>query len=70
MGRKAGRIKKHTITWEQFKAFAKATGRDISHAFRVFKGERTSEALAADFESHFGFPMVEAELAGRRKVAA
>lgn len=69
MGRQATRGK-HTITWEQFKAFTAASRRDLSHAFRVFRGQRTSEKLAQEFEAHFGFPMEKAELAGRRKAAA
>jgi hypothetical protein len=61
---------KNVITWEQFAAWARATGRDVTHVFRVFKGERKSPPLDAEFEQHFGFPMKDAELAGRRRVAA
>jgi hypothetical protein len=57
---------KHVITWDQFVAFASASGRELSHAFRVFKGERESGTLATAFQEHFGFPMRDAELAGRR----
>lgn len=61
---------KHIITWDQFVAFAKAQGRDVTHALRVFKGERKSDALAAEFEAHFGFPMAETSFAGRRRTFA
>jgi hypothetical protein len=61
---------KHVITWDQFVEFAKVTDRDLSHAFRVFKGERESAALEGAFQDHFGFPMKESELAGRRSPAA
>jgi hypothetical protein len=68
MGRSASRSKaKHTITWEQFVAFADKSGRDLTHAFRVFKGERQSQALDQEFEQHFGFRMRDAALAGRKK---
>lgn len=60
---------KHLITWEQFATWAKGSGRDLTHAFRVFKGERKSATLNTEFEQHFGFPMSQAELAGRRRVA-
>lgn len=59
--------KKHRITWEEFVAFVATTDRDVSHAFRVFKGERSSQALTQKFEAHFGFPMRATALAGRRK---
>ena len=61
---------KQTITWEQFKEFATRSGRDLTHAFRVFRGERNSAALAAEFEQHFGFPMKDAALAGRKRATA
>ena len=57
---------KHIITWDQFVEFASLSGRDLSHAFRVFKGERESASLEAAFAEHFGFPMKGSELAGRR----
>jgi hypothetical protein len=60
----------HEITWTQFEQFARASGRDLTHAFRVFKGERTSGALADAFERHFGFPMNKTALAGRKSAAA
>lgn len=67
MGQAEAPIKQHTITWDQFRAFAAEAGRDLTHAYRVFKGERTSDALRADFTNYFGFPMEEAVLAGRQK---
>lgn len=62
--------RKHMITWEQFSDWAAQTGRDPSHVFRVFKGERKSPPLTAEFEQYFGFPMKDTELAGRRRVVA
>lgn len=59
--------KKHRITWDEFKAFAAHSGRDLTHAFRVFRGERESRTLEQSFEQHFGFPMRQSELAGRQK---
>jgi hypothetical protein len=61
--------RKRVITWEQFQAWAKETGRDESHVFRVFQGERKSPPLELEFEQHFGFPMSDAEFAGKRSVA-
>lgn len=61
---------KHVITWDQFVEFASASGRELSHVFRVFKGERESAALDAAFRERFGCSMKDAELAGRRSSAA
>ena len=70
MARSAAPRKKHRITWDQFKAFASASGRDLTHAYRVFRRERESAVLEASFAEHFGFRMEDAELAGRHKTAA
>lgn len=70
MARSTAGRKKHRITWDQFKAFAAASGRDLTHAYRVFRRERESRALEASFAEYFGFPMTETELAGRRKATA
>lgn len=61
---------KHRITWDEFSAFVTTTGRDVSHVFRVFKGERSSVKLADLFRAHFGFAMRDTALAGRRRRAA
>ena len=58
---------KHSITWRQLVAFARAADREITHVFRVFKGERTSPFIPEEFERHFGFRMADASLAGRRR---
>lgn len=61
--------KKHEITWDQFSEWARSTGRDLTHAFRVFKGERQSQVLETEFAQHFGFGMRESALAGRKRPA-
>lgn len=61
---------KHRITWDEFSAFAATTKRDVSHVFRVFKGERSSAKLTELFRAHFGFAMSDTALAGRRRRAA
>ncbi len=58
---------KHRITWDQLAEFAKAVDREITHVFRVFKGERESPPLAEEFQRYFGFAIIDAELAGRRR---
>ena len=57
-----------TITWDQLTAFAKAIDRNVTHVFRVMKGERESPPIAREFETYFGIPMKSATLAGRRPV--
>jgi hypothetical protein len=59
--------KKHEITWQEFESFARDSGRDLTHVFRVFRGERLSEPLHAEFRERFGFDMRDAVLAGRRR---
>lgn len=61
---------KHLITWDQLADFAKAADREITHVFRVFKGERQSPPLTEEFYRHFGFAIEDAELAGRRRIDA
>lgn len=54
------------ITWDQLAEFAKAIDRDITHVYRVFKGDRTSPPIAEAFQSYFGFALSDAALAGRK----
>lgn len=58
--------KKHLITWKQLEEFAKASDREITHVFRVVKGERMSPPLELEFEKHFGFPLRDVAFAGLR----
>lgn len=58
---------KHEITWAQFEAFARGTGRDVTHVYRVFRKLRLSQPLEDEFRRHFGFDMNDAVLAGRKK---
>lgn len=58
----------HRITWDQLAGFAHAIDREITHVFRVFKGERQSPPIAEEFARYFGFPMNQSALAGRRPI--
>lgn len=58
--------KPNEITWKQFAEFAKATGRDQTHVYRVFLGERVSQPIHDAFREWFGFPMGTAKLAGAK----
>ncbi len=57
----------HLITWDQLADFARAIDREITHVFRVFKGERESPPVSEEFVRHFGFDIRSAALAGRRR---
>lgn len=56
--------KSHEITWTQFAEFAKATGRNQTHVYRVFLGERVSQPIKDAFQEWFGFPMDATKFAG------
>lgn len=60
----------HVITWDQLADFARVIDREITHVFRVVKGERQSPPVAEQFQRHFGFDLCDVELAGRRRRSA
>lgn len=57
--------KKRLVTWKEVEAFAAASGRDLSHVYRVLKRERASTKLESQLAEHFGAPFDALEMAGR-----
>jgi hypothetical protein len=65
---RAEKREKHVVSWEQLCAFAKTIDREITHVYRVFRGDRSSPPIADAFQAHFGFAIKDATLAGRKPI--